>query len=478
MPDLNWTLLIPLLVVGVFALIVLAIDIIWPRNRGSVSSYISLLGIAVAIVSCALLWGRVETGFNGMVVLDKFATFSNILFLAGTGLTIFISADYLQREECSRSEYYLLLLTSTLGMMLMAAGTDLIVIFLGLELMSISLYILVGFIRSRSVSNEASLKYLLLGAFATGFLLYGIALIYGATGSTNLNEIAEHKGIGFDLMIHAGMALLIVGFAFKVAAAPFHMWAPDVYEGAPTAITAFISAGPKAAAFIALLRVLFVSLGSLRVEWTAVLWIIAVLTMTVGNLSALKQRSIKRMLAYSSIAHAGYVLIALVTASERGISAALFYLFAYTFMNIGAFAVIIMVGKKGEENLDISGYAGLGFRHPILGLTMTIFMLSLAGLPPTAGFLGKFYIFSAAVEANLVSLAIIGVLNSLVSVYFYLGVVVSMYMKQSVDDRRIQSLPLFARAALLVTSVATLYLGIAPTRFLQLARETVPSVLN
>ena len=249
MPDLNWTLLIPLLIVGGFALIVLAIDIIWPKNQGGASSIVSLVGIAAAIVSCALLWGKVEVGFNGMLVLDKFALFSNILFLVGTGLTIFISSGYLQREECSRSEYYLLLLTSTLGMMLMAAGTDLIVIFLGLELMSISLYILVGFIRTRSISNEASLKYLLLGAFATGFLLYGIALMYGSTGSTNLNVIAEHKGSGFDPMMHAGMALLIVGFAFKIAAAPFHMWAPDVYEGAPTSITAFISAGPLSSLF-------------------------------------------------------------------------------------------------------------------------------------------------------------------------------------------------------------------------------------
>jgi NADH-quinone oxidoreductase subunit N len=478
MPDLNWILLVPILIVAGFTLAVLAIDIIWPRNTGGAASLVSLLGIAATVVSCILLWDRVEVGFNGMLVLDKFSLFSNILFLAGTALTIFISSGYLQRESGSRSEYYLLLLTSTLGMMLMAAGTDLIVIFLGLELMSISLYILVGFFRTKPVSNEASLKYLLLGAFATGFLLYGIALIYGATGSTNLNVIAEHRGSGTQLMMLAGMALIIVGFAFKVSAVPFHMWAPDVYEGAPTSITAFISAGPKAAAFIAFLRVLFVSLDSLRIEWTAVLWILAVLTMTVGNLSALKQRSIKRMLAYSSIAHAGYVLVALTSASPKGISSALFYMFAYTFMNIGAFAVVILVGKKGEQNLDINSYAGLGFRHPVLGLMMTLFMLSLAGLPPTAGFLGKFYIFSAAVEADLISLAIIGVLNSLVSVYFYLGVVVSIYMKQPVDDRTLPSLPFYARAALLVTSIATLYLGIAPSRIFQLARETVPSILN
>jgi NADH-quinone oxidoreductase subunit N len=255
------------------------------------------------------------------------------------------------------------------------------------------------------------------------------------------------------------------------------MWTPDVYEGAPTAITAFISAGPKAAAFAAFFRVLMFSMAPLQDEWAAPLWVLAVLTMTVGNLGALTQRSIKRMLAYSSVAHAGYVLVALAAASEKGVSAALFYLLAYTFMNIGAFAVVILVGRKGEENLDISSYAGLGFRHPGLGLAMTLFMVSLAGLPPTAGFFGKFYIFSAAVEADLVSLAIIGVLNSLVSVYFYLGVVVSMYMRQPVEEASVSSMPLFARAALLVASVATLYIGLSPSRFLAYARETVDSLM-
>ena len=403
-----------------------------------------------------------------------------MIFLIGTGLVIGISTGYLRREESGRAEYYLLLLSATLGMMLMAAGADLIVIFLGLELMSISLYILVGFLRGRPISNEASLKYLLLGAFATGFLLYGIALIYGALGTTNLREIelALAQGrINSDLMLLAGLGLLIVGFAFKVAAAPFHMWAPDVYEGAPTAITAFLSAGPKAAAFAAFFRVLMLSMGSLKVEWTAALWVLAVLTMTVGNLGALTQRSIKRMLAYSSVAHAGYVLVALAAASEKGISAALFYLLAYTFMNIGAFAVVVLVGRKGEENLDISSYAGLGFRHPALGLAMTLFMLSLTGLPPTAGFVGKFYIFSAAIEADLVWLTIIGVLNSLVSVYFYLGVVVSLYMKQPVDEAPVSVMPPFARAALLVTSVATLAIGLAPSVLLKYARETVSSLM-
>ncbi len=481
MPDLNWIVLVPSLIITASALLILCIDIVRPGNRGVGAAYAAIIGTGLAAVACAGLWGRSEQAFGGMLALDNFALFSNIIFAVGTGLTILVSIGYLRQEHSSRSEYYLLLLTATLGMMLMAAGTDLIVIFLGLELMSLSLYILVGFLTSRSASNEASLKYLLLGAFSTGFLLYGIALIYGSTGSTNLQQVGAMLSRRVDsgsLMLYAGMALLVVGFAFKVAAVPFHMWAPDVYEGAPAAVTAFLSAGPKAAAFVAFLRVLMVSLESLTAEWTAVLWILAVLTMTVGNLSALGQQSLKRMLAYSSVAHAGYVLVALTAASGKGISAALFYLFAYTFMNIGAFAVLILVARKGEENLDISDYAGLGFKHPVLGLTMTLFMLSLAGLPPTAGFFGKFYIFRAAIDAGLFSLTIIGVLNSLVSVYFYLGVVVSMYMRQPADKAPVESFPPLTRTALLVTSLATLYIGLAPSRLLELVRQTVDNLIG
>lgn len=481
MVDLEWTILGPILVVAGLTLIVLCIDIVRPENRGRAAAYTALVGTALALALTLRLWGSdPQHGWGGMVFLDNYALFFNLIFLIGTGLTIFVSSSYMEREGSGRSEYYLLILAATLGMMLMAAGADLIVIFLGLELMSIALYILVGFLRGQTRSNEASMKYLLLGAFATGFLLYGIALIYGATGTTNLREIelAVSQGrVNGQTVLLSGLALLMVGFAFKVGAVPFHMWAPDVYEGAPTAITAFMSAGPKAAAFAGFFRILFVSFKGLSDEWSGAIWILAALTMTVGNLGALSQRNIKRMLAYSSVAHAGYVLVALAAANEKGITGGLFYLFSYTFMNIGAFAIVVAVGKRGEENLEISSYAGLGFRKPALGLAMTLFMISLAGLPPTAGFFGKFYIFSGAIESGLVGLTIIGVLNSLISVYFYLGVVVSMYMRQAVGETPEFSLSPFARAALLVTSLATLYIGLAPSRFLQMARESVSSLL-
>ncbi|HAA73949.1 TPA: NADH-quinone oxidoreductase subunit N [Candidatus Latescibacteria bacterium] len=481
MVDFDWNILIPALMVAGLVLTVLCVDIVRPHNTGRVSGYIGLIGTAATIYVTLGMWDAEPThGFGGMMFLDNYALFFNLVFLIGTGLTIFVSSGYIEREGIAKSEYYLLILAATLGMMLMAAGADLVVIFLGLELMSISLYILVGFMRRKQDSNEASMKYLLLGAFATGFLLYGIALIYGATGTTNLREIelALTQGrVSGMITLLSGVALLLVGMAFKVGAVPFHMWVPDVYEGAPSSITAFMSAGPKAAAFAGFFRIAFVALKPIASEWSGAIWVLAALTMTIGNLGALSQRNIKRMLAYSSVAHAGYVLVALAAGNEKGIAGGLFYLFAYTFMNIGAFAVLIALSKKGEENLDISGYAGVGFRHPALGLAMTLFMISLAGLPPTAGFFGKFYIFSGAVEAGLISLAIIGVLNSLVSVYFYLGVVVSMYMRPAVGEAQDLSLSPFARAALVVTSIATLYIGLAPSRFLQMARETVSSLL-
>ena len=469
----------PELVVGGFAILILLLDALAPTKRGDGIAYLTLGGTLLALAISIQMWGRSASVFNGMLILDRYGTLFGIIFLVGTALTIFLSIDYLKREEIWRGEYYVLLLTATLGMMLMASGGNLLIIFLGLELMSLSLYVLAGFMRTEATSNEAALKYFLLGAFATGFLLYGIAMIYGATGTTDLQEIVGRLSEGGtrSSLVLLGTVLLIVGFGFKIAAVPFHMWTPDVYEGAPTCVTAFLSAGPKAAGFAAFFRVFVFGLERLQVEWSAVLWVLAVLTMSVGNLAAISQRSIKRMLAYSSIAHAGYVMVALLTGSALGVSSGLFYLFAYTLMNLGAFGVIILAGAKGEEHLDLSDYSGLGFRRPLLGLAMAVLMFSLAGFPPTAGFVGKFYIFSAAVEAGFVGLVIIGVLNSLVSVYFYLRVVVHMYMREAPREYAFPFRSVPAVVGLCISVLGTMYIGLFPADLLGLTRETIVSLL-
>jgi NADH-quinone oxidoreductase subunit N len=357
----------------------------------------------------------------------------------------------------------------------MASGADLLTIFLGLEIMSISLYVLAGYKRDNMRSNEASLKYFLLGAFATGFLLYGIAMLYGATGTTNIKGIAEFLSNNPALsnpMIVAGSSLLIVGLGFKVACVPFHKWAPDVYEGAPTPVTAFMSAGPKAAALAAFMRIFLVSLPEIEPKWSIILWVLAVLTMTVGNLVAIAQTNIKRMLAYSSIAHAGYALIAIIVGGSSGTSSLLFYMLAYSFMNLGAFAVIIVLGKKGEENSNIEDLSGLGYKHPLLAVTMCIFMFSLAGIPPLVGFMGKFYIFSAAIKSGFLVLTIIGVVNSVISVYYYLRVTVVMYMKKPIREFAPLSLSPFILLALLITIFGTIFLGIFPSKIIAFAQNS------
>ena len=378
-------------------------------------------------------------------------------------------------------EYYALLLFSTLGMMVMAGSLDLITIFLGLETLSISLYILAGFLREQLKSNESALKYLLLGAFASGFVLYGIALIYGASGSTNLRRVAEAVAAGkiaSPTLLMIGMGLLIIGFGFKVASVPFHMWTPDVYEGAPTSVTAFMIAGTKSAAFAAFLRILMTALPALHPDWSRVLWVLAILTMTVGNVVAISQSNIKRMLAYSSIAHAGYILVALVAAGKLGSSSVLFYLTAYSFMNLGAFAVIIALARQDGERTTIDDYAGLGLRYPFLGAAMALFMFSLAGIPPTGGFMGKFYIFSAAIQAKYVGLAIIGVLNSVISVYYYLRVTVVMYMGQGKAEPALGRVSPALTLAVLIAIAGTLQLGLFPSRFLEVALRSVVAILG
>jgi NADH-quinone oxidoreductase subunit N len=362
--------------------------------------------------------------------------------------------------------------------MLMASGRDLLLIFIGLEILSISSYILCGLAQSDPRSNESALKYFLLGAFATGFLLYGIMLLYGATGSVHLTEIGaalHQRDVYANPYIWFGLGCLLVGFGFKIALVPFHMWTPDVYEGAPTTITAFLSTGPKAAGFAALARVLLEGLGAAQAQWAPVLWVLAALTMTVGNVLALHQDNIKRMLAYSSIAHAGYILVALVVGGREGLSAVLFYSMAYALMNTGAFAILILASERGHERVTFADYRGYGYVEPVLGLCMFVFMLSLAGIPLTAGFAGKFQIFKSAIEQGYVWLTVIGVLNSVVSIYYYLRMVVVMYMERpaagSLQQRPAPSSALYVAIAAALAGV--LYLGMFPGGWLELSLQSV-----
>jgi len=480
LPVVPWGAMLPMLVVTGTALLVLILDPLLKPEQHDRLAHLSLLGIVAAGLAQLSRWGQPEVVFGGMLAADTFGQFFTLLFLLVGGLTILISLPYVHQAGMDHGEYYALLLFSVLGMMIMAASLDLVTIFLGLETLSIALYILAGFLRGQLKSNESALKYLLLGAFASGFLLYGIALVYGATGSTNLRQIAAVVATGTltsPLWLTIGAGLLIVGFAFKVASVPFHMWTPDVYEGAPTSVTAFMIAGTKAAAFAAFVRVLMTALPALAPDWSRVLWLLAALTMTVGNVVAIAQSNIKRMLAYSSIAHAGYLLVALVAASALGSGSILFYLVAYTFMNLGAFAVVIALARQDGERTSLEEYAGLGWKYPFLGAAMALFMFSLAGIPPTAGFMGKFYIFSAAIQANYVVLAVIGVLNSVISVYYYLRVTVIMYMGQGEGAPAAGRLTSALGLAVLIAILGTLELGLFPARILEMALRSVGALL-
>jgi NADH-quinone oxidoreductase subunit N len=476
-PAVNLTPILPEIFLSTIAMVLLLINVFVPSERKAYLSYLSLIGILVAGFIVVAGWGDHIVSFSGSVVQDNFATFFKIIFLVSAGLAVLISDQYMEREGCNHGELYPIILFTVVGMMLMASGTDLMTIFLGLEVMSVALYVLAGFNRENSKSNEAGLKYFLLGCFSTGFLLYGMALTYGATGTTNIAKIAAVVGQmslpSANIMLVAGMLLMLTGFAFKVAAAPFHMWTPDVYEGAPTPMTAFMSAGPKAAGFAAALRIFLVALPTLQVEWSQVLWVLAVLTMTVGNITALRQDNIKRMLAYSSIAHAGYALVGFTAGNGTGTAGILFYMLSYAFMNIGAFAIIILVAKKGETNGNVQDFAGLSNKHPVLAAAMAIFLFSLAGMPPTAGFIGKFYLFSGAIQKGYVWLAVIGVLNSAASVYYYLRVMVYMYMKDSTEEFDWMQVTAPMALCVAISVLGSLIPGIIPSLILQYAQEAI-----
>ncbi len=467
----------PEIVLAVFGLLILLLGVFLGLRQRKYSGYVALVGTVLAFVPLFPLIGSRSEGFFGMVVADPFAIFFKALFLLVAFFTVLISLDYTEREGVAFGEYYVLVLFASVGMMLMAAGANLIVIFLGLEIMSISIYVLVGITRDDPRSVEAAFKYFLLGAFASAFLLYGMALTYASTGSLRLATIrevlSEQAFLTSAPIMILGFSLLVIGFAFKIALVPFHMWTPDAYEGAPTSITAFMATGVKAAAFAALLRVFLSALPQLERHWTEVMWALAVLTMSVGNLIALKQDNIKRMLAYSSIAHAGYILVGFVAGNELGRAGMLFYLFAYALMNIGAFTVVILLGRKGEENTLISDYAGIGFRFPLLGAAMSIFLFSLAGVPPTAGFMAKVYVFSAAVKAGYYWLVVIAVLNSAVAAYYYLRVMVYMYFREPEREVRVDLFSLAGVIAVILAVWGVLQLGIFPSDFLALAQRSV-----
>jgi len=460
----DWWALGAVIALTAGSIVLLLLEFLPHRREGSRGPFLALVTLAAAGWTVYRVRDAKRALFEGMFVHDGLTVFFTLLFCAVGVVSVLFAWDYNRRTRIGQPEFYSLLLTSVLGMVVMAASNDLITIFLGLELMSLSLYVMVGFRRNQLESNEAALKYFLLGAFASGFLLYGIALLYGATGTTNLQRIGDFLGdtpLARSPMLLAGTLLVLTGFFFKVAAVPFHMWTPDAYQGAPTSVTGFMSAGAKAAGFAALLRILLRALPTLEHDWQPLLAVVAMLTMTVGNVTALLQNNVKRMLAYSSIAHAGYILVALAAGSPDGSSAAVFYLAAYSAMNLGAFALLTMLGRGSDEPMLVSDLAGLGFRQPLVGLALTLFMISLGGIPPTAGFMGKVLIFGAAVKVpHLLPLVVVGVLNSVVSVFYYLRITVALYMREPEGEPVALSVNFPAVLALLLTAAATLWWGL------------------
>ncbi len=473
--DFRW--IIPEITVTVFGLLILLVDA-FRRGQGPnrAAGVLALIGGLVALYFTMNLWDLRTSLFSALYVIDNFGTFFKFIFLIILILVTIVSFGYTEREDLFYGEYYSLLLFAALGMMVMVSSNSFITIFIGLEVMSLAIYILCGLMKGQVRAVESALKYFLLGSFATAFFLYGIALVFASTGAIDIQMVRTVGGarnLAINPVFLAGIALLIVGFGFKIASVPFHMWTPDVYEGAPTSITAFMATGVKAAAFGAFLRVFYTAFYPFITEWSSILWFLAVLTMTVGNITALVQNNMKRLLAYSSIAHAGYILIAFVTGDKIMSSSILYYLLAYTFMNIGAFTVVILLGRKGEEHEDIDSYAGLAARHPFISLCMTVFLLSLTGIPPLAGFAGKFYVFSDAIKGHFYWLAVIGMLNSAIAAYYYLRVLMYMYFKEPVKELgRINITPAYVMV-MLISVAALLYLGIFPRDFLLLAQKSV-----
>lgn len=470
----NLIIILPVTVLSGWACLLLLLDLWIPAERKWLTAVLAAVGLALTLGISLAQAGDYTTGFGGMVEVDNFAVFLNVLFLGSGLFAIALSYEYLKRMEIERGEYYVLMLFSVAGMMLMAMATDLIVVFLSLELLSIPLYVLAGFARPKLDSEESALKYFLLGAFSGGFLLYGVALTFGATQTTSLRGVlaSAQAGAANLPLLTVGAALILIGLGFKVAAVPFHMWTPDVYHGAPSSVTAFMAAGAKAAGFAALLRILIIAMPSVSDNLTPILWGLAALTMIVGNLLAIAQQNIKRLLAYSSIAHAGYILMALAAYGQSSAvndapAAALFYLSAFVIASFGAWAVVIALEKTDlsleavdRKGLLLENYAGLGRRHPLLAAAMAVFMLSFTGIPPTLGFAGKFYLFRTALEVNtppFVILAVIGVLTTLISAYYYMKVIYIMYMQAGEPEVRSDA---WLSLSASVTALATILLSL------------------
>jgi NADH-quinone oxidoreductase subunit N len=473
--------ILPETVLIVFGTLIMLLDALAGEGKKSWLGTVAIVGLLLAAWGTVVAWSNPGPAFQSMMMVDGYATFFRFLVIGVGVLTILASFAYLKREHAESGEYYALVLYSIAGQCVMVTANELIMIFIGLEISSISSYILAGYLRDDKRNNESALKYFLLGSFATAFLLYGIAWIYGATGTTNLADIRRvlsNRDIAPAMgLIGTSAALMFVGFAFKVSAAPFQVWAPDVYQGAPAPVSAFLSAGPKAAAFAIFLRVFMTAFEPVADKWAPVIWVSALATMTVGNFAALLQANIKRLLAYSSIAHAGYVMVAIAAHSQIGTEAVMFYMAAYAFMNVGAFAVVAHFSRQGEKYVNTDDLAGLGQRQPVTAALLTIFLLSLIGVPLTGGFFGKFYIFKAALDANLVWLTVLGLLNSAVGAYYYLRIIVVMYFKEPGESMQdLQPLAPGIQAVLWGSALATLLLGIYPSVILDFARKSAALV--
>ncbi len=503
-PEANIGIIIPEMVVALAGIVIMVFDSFFPNKR-TVTGLIALTGLGLSGVLLGSMWtgDTISSGWNGMIAHDSLRLSFSFVFLFVTAMTVLISTIWVERENVPAGEYHALLMFATFGMMLMAAGNDLVVIFLGLETLSIATYVMAGLRKGDLRSNESAMKYFILGSFASAFLLYGMALTYGATGSTNITQIARLLNsadlvVNFPGLLLVGAAMMIIGFGFKIAMAPFHVWTPDVYEGAPTPVTGFMAAGPKAAAFASFLRVFVLGFpfvagaqaaGYLHQSWVTAIAVLAMATMFIGNVAAIMQTNVKRMLAYSSIAHAGYALVGFVGAGvarsyqarDEAVASVAFYLLTYAVTNLGAFAIITLLAQKNDRRNDFEDYNGIGFKSPALSFTLSLFMLSLLGLPLTAGFMGKVLVFRPALESSsrlLMILVVVAVLNTAISAYYYLRLIVVMFFRERTSDWHPPKMPVAMTAALIIAAVGVFYFGIFSDGVIQKFSQSPSAVIR